>query len=126
MIILRTPDKKLSLTKEEAMYFLAYLDSCKNNAFNGINFFKHQQMRELFMKFHLTTFSEKLLTKYFNATHKNSKHKLTIPVNYAEELTLPSIFQRVEASPFILAVQQKILLTLRTSYCHTEIKPKSN
>jgi Holliday junction resolvase len=68
-IILRTPDKKVKLSKEDLSYLSAYLDKCKTDAFIGINHYKHQREREELYNFSLLTLCEKSPNKLFNSYH---------------------------------------------------------
>lgn len=112
-LILRTPDKKLQLTKEELQYLVAYLDKSKSVGFIGVNFYKHQRDREELYKFSLLTLSEKCLTKLFNNHHSIGEKKISFPINFAEEKTLITMFNRVDCGSYLLALQSKILLKLR-------------
>jgi len=123
-IILRAPDKKITLTKEEISYFIGYLDVCKTTGFRGINFFRSHPVREKLLSFSLTTFAEKVLTKYINSTHLPASKKLNIPVNSGEEISLITMFQRVDCGAYVLQLQQRILLTLRPVNSSTEIERK--
>jgi hypothetical protein len=120
-LLLRTPDKKLQLTKEELQYLVAYLDKSKSVGFVGVNFYKHQRDREELYKFSLLTLCEKLMTKLFNNAHSIQEKKISFPINFAEEKTLIVMFNRVDCGSYLLALQAKILLTLRPLKVLTEI-----
>jgi len=121
-IILRTPDKKITLSKEELSYFIGYLDLCKTSGFRGINFYKLHPVRETLLKFSLTTFCEKALGKYINNTHQPRAKMINLAINSGEELSLITMFQRVDCGAYVLALQQRILLTLRPLNSVTEIE----
>ncbi len=123
-LLLRTPDKKVNVTKEELQYLIAYLDKSKTAAFIGVNHYKHQVDREEFYKFSLLTLSEKLLTKLFNNSHQPQSKKIIFPVNFAEEKTLITIFQRVDCGSYLIALQSKILFILRPIKGPTEVIQK--
>jgi hypothetical protein len=123
-IVLRTPDKKVSLTKEELQYFIAFLDSCKVQAFSGIHFYNHARDREELYGFSLITLSEKMLNKYMNNYHQPPKKKVSFPINFAEEKSLLTMFSRVDCDPFTLTIVEKIKLSLRPAYSSTEIERK--
>ena len=113
-IILRTPDKKIKLQKQELHYLIIYLDKCKTDAFTGVNSFRRfAEIREKLLHFSLTTLIEKALHKHLNNTHSLATKKITIAVNVAEETALIICFQRVGCDPYTMAVQQKILMQLR-------------
>lgn len=113
-IKITTPDKKIRLQKIELQHLVVYCDACKTKAFTGNNNFeKFHQDREQLYTFILEKFAEKLVNKTINFYHESDKKNITIPINFAEEKTLLAMFQRVECSNYMLAVQQKILLILR-------------
>lgn len=120
-IILRTPDKKIYLTKEELSYFIPYLDTCKHNGFSGVNHYRSHEVRETLIRFSLTTFCEKVLSKWANNMHQLPSKKINLTVNQGEEISLIAMFQRVECGSYLLSVQQRILLSLRPLNSVTEI-----
>ena len=120
-LLLRSPDKKLQVTKEELQYLVAYLDRSKTIGFIGVNFYKHQSDREELYKFSLLTLSEKLLTKLFKNSHSIQEKKISFPINFAEEKTLIVMFNRVDCDSYLLALQSKILLRLRPLNRLTEV-----
>lgn len=120
-VIIRTPDKKISLTKEEAQYLFKHLETCKVKGFTGINHFDHAKEREELLDYSLTTFAEKLFNKWMNNYHQPATKKLNYTVNFAEEKALIAMFKRVGCDPYIEAVMQKILLTLRPTYSAAKV-----
>jgi hypothetical protein len=120
-LLLRQPDKKLQLTKLEIQYLVAYLDKSKSVGFIGVNFYKCQRDREELYQFSLLTLCEKLMTKLFNNAHSITEKKISFPINFAEEKTLLAMFQRVDCDSYLLAMQSKILLSLRPLKVLTEI-----
>lgn len=119
--ILREPDKKVILTKEELSYFVPYLKLQTERAFTGLFSFKHQQTREELFKFFTITLCEQCLIKLIKNTQSKPSKKITITFNRGEELTVLSIFVRGDCSTYIEAVQASILQQLRTVKVFNEV-----
>lgn len=107
-ISLRPTDKKMRLTKIELQHLIVYLERAKTEAFQRIHNYKFQKDREEFYQYFLQTISEKILNKLANLAKKNGESKVTILVNFGEEKTLRTIFQRINCNEYVYQLQVKI------------------
>lgn len=113
-ILLRQPDKKIKLTKEQLQYFIAFLEVARIQSFSGHNYFHHAKEREELYQFSLATLAEKMVNKLWNNSHQLLSKKLIIPVNFAEEKTLfACVFRRIDCTAYVLSVQQNMIAQLK-------------
>lgn len=98
----------MRLTKIELQHLIVYLERAKTEAFQRIHNYKFQKDREEFYQYFLQTISEKILNKLANLAKKNGESKVTILVNFGEEKTLRTIFQRINCNEYVYQLQVKI------------------
>ena len=108
----------LQLDSEQLTELYHYTLKCIENGFEGANDFeKFHSDREYFYKWMLRDLLLQLFNKAFKQIAvQQSRYKITI--HQAHQKTLSVMFNRVEASPFLLTIQQKLLhqLTKTSNY----------
>ncbi len=108
-IKLNTPPIAVKMTKQELNEFSIYLKNCSEQGFSGINFFKHQVEREMFMKWHLRELFTRVINKLMKLHHDSHSKKLTFQIYEPEQRTLSHMFKRVDCNPYFLQMQPRFL-----------------
>lgn len=100
----------IKMTVSEISELWNYLDKCRVYGFSGINNYKHHHPeREFMYTWHLSELAGKVLVLKLKYSQDMSTNQVSLKVTLPEQRTMSVMFNRVEATPYMLQLQTRFI-----------------